>query len=41
MIKIIKDLIIKKGKKFIYVYYSEPDYLMHLKGCDTKEIIKK
>jgi predicted AlkP superfamily pyrophosphatase or phosphodiesterase len=41
MIKIIKDLLLKKGKKFIYSYYPEPDHLMHLKGCDTNEVIKE
>ncbi len=41
MITIIKDLILKKGKKFIYAYHPEPDHLMHLKGCDTKEVIKE
>lgn len=41
MINILEELISKNGKKYIYVYNPEPDHIMHLKGCDSKEAIKE
>lgn len=33
----IKALCREPGKKYIYSYWNEPDYIMHMKGCYTKE----
>lgn len=39
----IKDLCRKKGKKYIYSYWNEPDSIMHKKGCygsDAKQMLR-
>ena len=33
----IKVLCEKPGKKYIYSYWNEPDFVMHTKGCESKE----
>lgn len=36
----IKELCRRPGKKYLYAYWTEPDHLMHEKGCYGEETVK-